>query len=168
MAEPGWHRPVPLTTAHVLTGFSCGKPELDEWLLKRALANQVTGASHTHVVTADGRVVGDFALRSATIARSSLRTARQRRHMPDPVPGVLLARLAVDERHAGRGLGSALLREAIWTAQTAGQKIGIVFLLVHALDEEARDFYLHHDFELSPSDPLHLILMLKDLPPLSD
>jgi predicted N-acetyltransferase YhbS len=113
-------------------------------------------------------VIGYFALRTATIARTSPRTASPRRNPPDSVPGVLLARMAVDERHAGRGLGSELLREAILAARTAGEKTGTVFLLVHALDGEARSFYLHHDFELSPSDPLHLILRLKDLPPLPD
>jgi len=158
----GWHRPTPLTSGHVIEGFSCGKQELDVWLAKRALANQRSGATTTHVVTADGRVVGYFALASAAIAHQNLH-GRGKRNMPDPVPAVLLARLAVDEDHQGQGLGAAMLAEAIEISMQAAERIGIACMIVHAKDEDARNFYLHHDFEPSPTDPMHLILLFRDL-----
>jgi GNAT superfamily N-acetyltransferase len=83
--------------------------------------------------------------------------------MPDPIPAVILARMAVNEKHRGRGLGSALLQSAIETTLAAARTIGIACLLVHAKDEGARSFYLHFDFEPSPTDPLHLILRLADV-----
>ncbi|MDA8314163.1 MAG: GNAT family N-acetyltransferase [Actinomycetota bacterium] len=164
MAGRGWHRPTPLTSAHVLSGFSCGKPELDEWLVKRALANHASGATRTHVVEADGRVVGYFSLASAAIAHQDVK-GPARRNMPDPIPAVLLARFAVDQKHQGEGLGLAMLAAAIETARQAAERVGIACMLVHAKDEDARHFYLRHDFELSPTDPMHLILVFKDLPP---
>jgi GNAT superfamily N-acetyltransferase len=84
--------------------------------------------------------------------------------MPNPIPAVILARMAVDEKHRGSGLGSALLQSAIETTLVAARTIGIACLLVHAKDEDARSFYLHFDFEPSPTDPFHLILRLADVP----
>jgi GNAT superfamily N-acetyltransferase len=84
--------------------------------------------------------------------------------MPDPIPAVILARMAVDEKYRGSGLGSALLQSAIETTMAAARTIGIACLLVHAMDEGARSFYLHFDFEPSPTDPLHLFLRLADVP----
>lgn len=149
---------------HILAGFACGKPELDEWLLKRALINQANGATKTHVVEADGRVVGYFALASIAIAQQNVK-GRARRNMPNPIPAVLLARFAIDQKHQGEGLGSAMLAAAIETAREAAERIGIACMIVHAKDEDARNFYIHHEFEPSPTDPMHLILLFKDLPP---
>jgi GNAT superfamily N-acetyltransferase len=163
MPEGSWRRPEPLNPDHVVPGFSCGKPELDEWLRKRALANQMSGGSKTHVVIEDGRVIGFYVLTSGAVARDTV-GGRTRRNMPDPIPAVILARMAVDEKHRGNGLGSALLQSAIETTLAAARTIGISCLLVHAKDEEARSFYLHFDFEPSPTDPLHLILRLADVP----
>jgi GNAT superfamily N-acetyltransferase len=168
MPDRSWHRPEPLNTNHVVSGFSCGKPELDEWLQKRAMANQLSGASKTHVVVEGGRVIGYYALANGAVARSDVRS-RARRNMPDPLPAVILARMAVDVKHRGRGRGSALLQSAVETTLVAARAIGIACLLVHAKlvhakDEDARSFYLHFDFEPSPTDPLHLILRLADVP----
>jgi GNAT superfamily N-acetyltransferase len=163
MPDRSWGRPEPLGSDHVLAGFSCGKPELDEWLRKRALVNQVSGGTKTHVVVEDGRVIGFYALASGAVAHSGVR-GRVRRNMPDPIPAVILARMAVDEKHRGSGLGSALLQSAIETTLSAAQTIGIASLLVHAPEEDARSFYLHFDCEPSPTDPLHLILRLPDVP----
>ena len=149
---------------HILAGFACGKPELDEWLLKRTLINQANGATKTHVVEADGRVVGYFALASIAIAQQNVK-GRARRNMPNPIPAVLLARFAIDQKHQGEGLGSAMLAAAIETAREAAERIGIACMIVHAKDEDARNFYIHHEFEPSPTDPMHLILLFKDLPP---
>jgi GNAT superfamily N-acetyltransferase len=163
MSDRSWRRPEPLNLEHILSDFSCGQPELDDWLRKRAIANQVTGGTKTHVVVEDGRVIGFYALAAGAVAHSSVR-GRTRRNMPDPVPVVILARMAVDEKHRGSGLGSALLQSAIETTLAAAQTIGIACLLVHAMDDDARSFYLYFDFEPSPTDPLHLILRLADIP----
>ena len=163
MPARSWHRPEPLNPDHVVSGFSCGKPELDEWLQKRALANQVSGGTKTHVVVEAGRVIGFYALANGAIAHSDVR-GRIRRNMPDPIPAVILARMAVDEKHRGSGLGSSLLQSAIETTLAAARTIGIVCLIVHAKDEDAQSFYLHFDFEPSPTDPRHLILRLVDVP----
>jgi GNAT superfamily N-acetyltransferase len=160
---PGWHRPVPLDEEHVLDGFSCGKEVLDDWLLKRAGPNQVSGATRTFVVEADGRVVGYYALASGSVTRAEL-TGRARRNMPDPVPVVILARFAIDAEHQGQGLGAALLRDALARTKQASASVGIACLIVHAKDDDARNFYLHYEFEPSPTDDLHLILLLKDVP----
>jgi GNAT superfamily N-acetyltransferase len=158
-----WHRPEPLNFDHIVSGFSCGKPELDEWLQKRALANQVSGGTKTHVVAEDGRVIGFYALGNGAIAHSDVR-GRTRRNIPDPIPVVILARMAVGEKHRGSGLGSALLQSAIETTLAAARTIGITCLIVHAKDEDAQSFYRHFDFEQSPTDRLHLILRLGDVP----
>lgn len=162
MPDRSWQRPEPLDPKHVLSGFSCGKPELDDWLRKRAIANQASGSTKTHVVIEDGRVIGYYALATASVTHSDV-TGRTRRNMPDPIPAVILARMAVDEKYRGHGLGSALLLSAIQTTMAAAETVGIACLLVHAKDEEARRFYLHFDFEASPTDPLHLILRLADV-----
>jgi predicted N-acetyltransferase YhbS len=162
MPDRSWRRPEPLNPDHVVSGFSCGKAELDEWLQKRAMANQVSGATKTHVVVDDGRVIGFYALANGAVAHSEARS-RTRRNMPNPIPAVILARMAVDEKHRGSGLGSALLQSAIGTTLVAARTIGIGCLLVHAKDEDAR-FYLHFDFEPSPTDPSHFILRLADVP----
>ncbi len=163
MPDKLWQKPELLTPDHVLTGFSCGKPELDEWLVKRAVANQARGATTTHVVVKDGRVIGFYSLSSAVVAHRDAR-GKDRRNMPDPIPAVMLARMAVDEKHRGQGLGAALLGAAITTTVAAAGAIGIACLLVHAKDEEARAFYQHFGFDPSPTDPMHLILRLVDIP----
>ncbi|HEX3981422.1 MAG TPA: GNAT family N-acetyltransferase [Acidimicrobiales bacterium] len=163
MPDQSWQRPEPLTANHVLTGFSCGKPELDAWLTRRAVGNQASGATKTHVVVDDGRVIGFYALATGAVAHSDV-GGRSRRNMPEPIPTVILARMALDEKYRSNGLGPALLQAAIETTMAAAQTIGIACLLVHAKDEDARDFYLHFDFEPSPTDPLHLILKLADVP----
>ena len=163
MPDRSWRRPEPLNPDHIVSGFSCGKPELDEWLGKRAMANQVSGGTKTHVVVEDGRVIGFYALANGAIAHSNVR-GRIRRNVLDPIPTVILARMAVDEKLRGGGLGSAPLQSATETTLAAARTIGIACLLVHAKDDDARSFYLHFDFEPSPTDPLHLILPLSDVP----
>jgi GNAT superfamily N-acetyltransferase len=100
---------------------------------------------------------------SEAVAHSAAR-GRIRRNMPDPVPVVILTRMAVDEKHRSSGRGSALLQSAIETTLAAAQTIGIACLLVHAMDDDARNSYVHFDFEPSPTDPLHFILRLADVP----
>jgi GNAT superfamily N-acetyltransferase len=162
MPDRLWPRPEPLDPHHITSGFSCGQPELDDWLARRALTNQTGGATKTHVVAEGGRVIGFYSLASAVIAHRDAR-GRDRRNMPDPIPAVILARMAVDQAYRGQGLGAALLLAAIVTTTTAAEGVGIACLLVHAKDDEARSFYQHFGFEPSPTDPLHLVLRLADL-----
>lgn len=157
----GYTQPRTLVAGDDVAAFDCGEPSLDEYLRKRALTNHIEGASRCIVTTHSGQVVGYYALASAAIYHRELR-GRARRNMPDPVPGVLLSRLAVDRKHQGSGIGRQLLRDAILRTIEAADLIGVRVLLVHALHDQAREFYTRQGFESSPSDPLHLILLVKD------
>ncbi|WP_109508719.1 GNAT family N-acetyltransferase [Nocardioides speluncae] len=157
----GYTRPRALAADDEVAAFDSGEPSLDEYLRKRALSNHLEGASRCIVTTHGGQVVGYYALASAAIYHQELR-GRVRRNMPDPVPGVLLSRLAVDQEHQGSGLGRQLLRDAIRRTIEAADLIGVRVLLVHALHDRAREFYAREGFESSPTDPLHLMLLIKD------
>lgn len=140
--------------------FDCGEPVLDEWLKRRALANQVSGASRTFVVkSGDGKVVGYYALAAGAVALADA-TGNVRRNMPDPIPVLVLGRLAVDRRATGRDLGSSLLKDAVARATAVAENAGVRALLVHALHEKAKDFYLQYGFQPSPTDRLTLMLRL--------
>ena len=153
--------PTLLTDAHQLDAFSCGEVVLDDWLKKRACVNQASGASRTYVVAEDGgRVIGYYCLSSGAIAAVDA-PGNVRRNMPDPIPMAILGRLAIDEAFQGRGVGKALLQDAVLRSGQAASIMGIRGLLVHALDEEARAFYEHFGFKGSPTSPLTLILSLK-------
>lgn len=143
------------------SAFDSGERSLDEYLRRRALANHVQGASRCFVTCRGGRVVGYYALASASVQHSDV-AGKVRRKMPDPVPVILLSRLAVDLKVQGTGLGKNLLRDAILRSVDAAEIIGVRALLVHALHDHASAFYAHFDFEPSPTDPLHLLLLIKD------
>jgi GNAT superfamily N-acetyltransferase len=157
----GYATPRPLSSEDDLAEFDSGEPSLDDWLRKRAVTNQATGASRCFVTCRDTRVVGYYALATGSVQRLEA-SRRIGQGMPEPIPVVLLGRLAVDRKEQGRSLGSNLLRDAITRTVEAAEIIGLRALLVHALNERARDFYVHHDFEPSPTDPLHLMLLIKD------
>lgn len=149
-----------LTADHQLDHFVCGVDSLDDWLKRRAYPNQVNGASRTYVVTEGKRVVGYYCLASGALQLSDTPSAL-RRNMPDPVPVAILGRLAVDKSYQGKGLGVALLQDAVVrTAQAAGI-LGIRGLLVHALSIEAKIFYEHYGFVASPTQSMTLILSIK-------
>jgi GNAT superfamily N-acetyltransferase len=152
--------PVPLGAAHVLDAFDCGEPSLDEWLKRRALANQSSGASRTFVVV-DGaaRVMGYYALAAGGVAHERA-TGAVRRNMPDPVPVLVLGRLAVDRSAQGMRLGSALLQDAVQRAVAVAENAGVRALLVHALNDRAKSFYVGYGFEPSPIHPMTLMLRL--------
>ena len=151
--------PEPLRPGHDLASFECGRPALDNWLRQRALRNESAGASRTYVVCAALRVVGYYCL--ATGAVECARTpGRVRRNMPDPVPVMLMGRLAVDRTQQGAGLGRALLRDAILRTLQAAEIAGMRALLVHALDQDAARFYRYNGFLPSPMDPFVLMLPL--------
>lgn len=152
--------PQPLTARHLLDTFDCGEPSLDEWLKRRALANQLGGASRTFVVAdAEDRVVGYYSLAAGAVSRN-LATGGVRRNMPDPVPVLVLARLAVERNAQGMQLGAALLQDAVNRAVSVSQNAGVRALLVHALDDKPKQFYLHYGFVESPLHPLTLMLPL--------
>jgi GNAT superfamily N-acetyltransferase len=152
--------PEPLAGAHRLDDFDCGEPSLDGWLRRHALANQASGASRMFVVSeVDGLVRGYYAIAAGAVSRQ-LATGKVRRNMPDPVPVLVLGRLAVDRRAQGIHLGAALLRDAIQRAHAVSKHAGIRALLVHALHERARQFYEHYGFQASPVHPMTLILRL--------
>lgn len=152
--------PQPLTTAHRLDEFSCGEPVLDDWLRRRAMSNQARGASRTFGVTdANGRVYGYYAMAAGAVSQQ-MATGGVRRNMPEPIPVMVLARLAVDHRAHGIKLGGALLQDAINRALVVSQNTGVRALLVHSLDDRAKSFYEHYGFEASPSDPMTLMLRL--------
>jgi GNAT superfamily N-acetyltransferase len=160
--EPALSTPDPLNESHILDQFECGEPALDDWLRRRALANQASGASRTFVTCRDARVVGYYALAAGGIT-SSEAPGRVRRNMPDPIPVMVLGRLAVDRREQGKGLGALLLRDAVERTCRLASEMGMAGILVHAISEEAKRFYQHWGFVESPLNPMTLVARLKDL-----
>lgn len=150
-----------LAPDHQLDGFSCGQEALDAWLKTRARRNEREGASRTYVVCENKTVVGYYALAVGAVIAAEA-PGKVRRNMPDPIPVMVLGRLAIDQTRQSQGLGSALLRDAILRTLQAAEIGGIRALLVHALDDEAARFYQHHGFMPSPSDPATLMITLKD------
>jgi GNAT superfamily N-acetyltransferase len=152
--------PQPLVATHVISEFDCGEVSLDDWLKRRALINQVSGASRTFVVAdQDNRVCGYYALAAGAVAHQ-LATGAVRRNMPDPIPVLILARLAVDHRAQGIKLGAGLLQDAVNRAGSVAQNAGVRALVVHALNEKAKEFYEYYGFSISPIHPLTLMLRL--------
>ncbi len=154
--------PEPLSDRHEIGEFNSGEASLDDWLRRRAAANQVSGASRTYVLCEERRVIGYYALASGAIAVESA-TGRLRRNMPDPVPVVVLARLAVDHGWQGNGLGRGLFRDAAQRVTNAADAIGIRGIVVHAISPEAEKFYLALGFDPSPREPMLLMVTLADV-----
>jgi GNAT superfamily N-acetyltransferase len=154
--------PQPLDAGHDLAGFDCGEASLNHWLQRRAAANQASGASRTYVVCEGRSVVAFYALASSAVTTAAA-PGRFRRNMPDPVPVVVLGRLAVATPHRGQGLGRALFQDAALRVIHAADAIGIRGMMVHALSEEAKAFYLHLGLEESPLDPMTLMATVADL-----
>ena len=150
--------PLPLSAEHALGAFECGEASLDDWLKRRALANQLSAATRTFVVLDENRfVVGYYALAAGAVAREGA-TGAVRRNMPQPIPVLVLGRLAVARRARGRKLGAALLQDAVLRAMSVAENAGVRALLVHALDERAKAFYEHYGFQQSRLDPMTLML----------
>ena len=150
-----------LTEQHVLTGFQSGEATLDEWLARRALKNQMLGASRTYIVTDSQRVIGYYALAAGSVLAQAA-PGMIRRNMPDPIPVMVLGRLAIDHHWQGQGIGKALLRDAIFRTLQAAEIAGIRAILVHALHEQAAVFYRNAGFVPSPIHEHTLMLLLKD------
>jgi GNAT superfamily N-acetyltransferase len=144
--------------------FSCGQPDLDDWLKRFALVNQRANMTTVFVTLSESKVAGYYALATGGVERANS-PGRIIQGVPaHPIPVILLARLAVDSSAQKMGLGRQLLRDALIRVEAAADQIGIRALLIHAKDDNARDFYMRQaEFEPSPTDPLHLFLLMKDL-----
>ena len=153
---------MPLAEAHRLDSFHCGKPELEFWLKQRARKNQLEAASRTFVVCAGNEVVGYYAISAGAVLHETV-PGNVRRNMPEPIPVAVLGRLAVHSDWNGQGVGAGLLKDAVRRAARLAEEIGIRALLCHAIDENAKKFYLHHGFIESPIEPLTVMLNIAKL-----
>jgi GNAT superfamily N-acetyltransferase len=153
--------PEPLAPDHELDSFESGVATLDEWLKRRARRNEAEGASRTFVICAGRRVVGYYSLAAGSILHASA-TGRVRRNMPDPVPVLLLGRLAVDRNWHGKGLGADLLYDAVLRAIAAAESVGVRAIPVHAISNEAKTFYEKHGFRASPVEPMTLMITIEE------
>jgi GNAT superfamily N-acetyltransferase len=155
--------PEPIADHHDLEAFDSGEPELDSWLRRRALANEREHASRTFVVCSGGVVVGYYCLAAGSVTHADA-PGSIRRNMPQPIPVIVLGRLAVDRRWSGKGIGAGLLKDAVLRSLQVTQEIAARALLVHAISQPARQFYLKFGFIESPIDPMTLMLNLSKLP----
>ena len=151
-----------LADHHDIEIFSSGEASLDNWLRRRARANQVSGATRTYVACEGKGVIGYYALASGAITVESA-PGRFRRNMPKSIPVAILARLAVDRHWQGKGIGRALFRDAALRVAQAADVIGIRGIVVHAISEEAKKFYVALGFEPSPREPMMLMVTLSDI-----
>jgi GNAT superfamily N-acetyltransferase len=161
-----YRRPEPLGKQHGLDDFRCGEPALDDWLTRHARAAHASGSARVFVATLEDRetVVGYYALAAAQVGPQDA-TTRALKGQPRarPIPAILLARLAVDEGHQGAGLGRSLLQDVLLRCLEAAEAIGARVLLVHAKHDPAKRWYMQFAFEESPTDPLQLLMLLKDV-----
>ena len=148
---------------HKIKGFDCGREELNRYLLRYAWQNQQAGAAQTYVGLVRDSVTGYHTLAAGQVSREEAPERLTKGLARHPVPVMLLARLAVDRRWHGQGVGKALLKDAMQRTLQAADIVGIRALAVHAKDEEARTFYQKFDFVPSPTDPMHLFVLLKDV-----
>ncbi|NJM92592.1 MAG: GNAT family N-acetyltransferase [Rhodospirillaceae bacterium] len=149
-----------MSPAHDLAAFDCGNEDLNDWLKRRAVASE--GRSARTTVLCDGqRVAGYYCLATGAIERESLSSAKLRKNLPDPIPILVLGRLAIALEYQGRGLGKALLKDAILKTITASEIAGVRALVVHAIDDAAAQFYQRYGFVPSPLNPRALLLRIE-------
>ena len=168
MAEPSeqalvFGQPVPLDSSHDTHAFDCGAAALNQFLQRYALANQANGSARTFVTLAQGQVFGYYSLAAASVEHAAVPQRVSKGLARHPIPMLLLARLAVDMRAQGRGVGRSLLQSALLKYLQACEVIGCRALMVHAKDETAVRFYQGYGFEPSPIDAAHLYLLTKDI-----
>ena len=150
--------PEKLSSSHQFDDFDSGNPLLDNWLKQKALGNELSGASRTYVVCVDQVVVGYYCLANGAVTHRSA-PGKIKRNMPDPIPVMLIGRLAVDHCWQNRGIGKGLLKDAILRTLAAAEIAGIRAIVVHAISPEAKEFYERFNFIPSPQEPM--LLMLK-------
>lgn len=148
---------------HLLDAFDCGAEDLNRFLKRQALSSQQAHSAQTYVLAKDWQVIGYYSLAAGSVTYETATDRLKKGQARHAIPVILLARLAIDRRMQGKGLGAALLKDALVRSAGAADTIGARALLVHAKDDQARTFYEHFDFESSPSDPLHLMLLMKDV-----
>jgi GNAT superfamily N-acetyltransferase len=153
--------PEKLSSWHDFSEFDSGEPALDDWLRRRAQQNEAGGASRTYVICAEKKVVAYYTLAAGAVAHSEL-PGRVRRNTPDPVPVMILGRLAVDKTLHGHGIGTGLLRDAVLRTLQAAQIAGIRAILVHAISENAKRFYEKYGFIASPADPVTVMITIAE------
>lgn len=154
--------PAAIKQQHDCAQFDCGVAALTEWLQRRALRNERDGASRTFVVAERSRVVGYYSLSAASLSLVAA-TGKAKRNMPDPLPAILLGRLAIDRSLQGTGLGADLLRDAALRVLGAAETIGVRAMLVHAISDAAKRFYEKHGFRPSPMDPMTLMITVDEI-----
>ncbi len=162
---PSFEQVRKLEASDDVVAFDCGNPALNQFLCKYALVNQKANAAQTYVVCKQGTttVAGYYSLAVGSVEPSAATDRVAKGLARHPIPVMLLARLAVDQQYKGAGLGTALLKDALLRTAQAADYAGIRAVLVHAKDDAARRWYLAFDFEPSPSDPYHLLLLVKDI-----
>ncbi|MBD1821072.1 GNAT family N-acetyltransferase [Cyanobacteria bacterium FACHB-DQ100] len=153
--------PERISSSHQLEGFDSGNTQLDDWLKRRALKNAAEGASRTYVLCEGDQVIGYYCLANGAVAQTEA-TGRIRRNMPDPIPVMVIGRLAVDRQWQGQGIGRALLRDAILRTLQAAEIAGIRAILVHVISDEAKQFYEKCGFAASAIDAMTLMIRVKD------
>jgi GNAT superfamily N-acetyltransferase len=152
-----------LARHHAVDNFDCGQADLNRFLIRFALTNQQANAAQTYVGLADSIVIGFYTLTVGEVSYDNAPTRIKKGLARYPVPLMLLARMAVSQEWQGRGIGAGLLKDAISRTIQAADIAGIRAMAVHAKDDTARTFYEHFDFTPSPTDPLHLFVLIKDL-----
>ena len=160
-SRDGLNPPEKLSANHDVSQFQCGEPALDNWLKRRALNNEKSGASRTYVVCAGNRVMAYYALAVGAVTHVGA-PGRVRRNMPDPVPVMVIGRLAVDQALQGQAIGPALLRDAVLRTLQAAEIAGIRAVLVHAISERAKAFYEKWGFIASPLEPMTLMITVAE------
>lgn len=155
-------KPVTETTTENLKSFDCGEKSLNDWLHTRAIKNEKNHASRTYIITEESKVLGYYTLATGSVEHTDTPN-KLKRNMPDPIPVVILGRLAIDKNYQERGLGGALFKDAILRTINISRKIGIKAILVHALSENAKKFYLQYGFIVSPIDDMTLFLSIDNL-----
>lgn len=154
--------PEPINSGHILDTFCSGEPSLDSWLKTRSLPNHASGATRTFVLCSGNTVLGYYALSTGAISKNES-VGKFRRNMPDSIPVILIARLAVDEKIKGIGAGRGLLKDAVGRISQAADVVGVRGVVVHAISEDARRFYEHLGFRQSPVNPMTLMITLQDI-----
>jgi GNAT superfamily N-acetyltransferase len=152
-----------LRREHILDDFDCGIEDLTRFLIRQAWNNQQAHSAQTYVLALDLAVTGYYSLAAGSVTHEEATERAKKGVARHPIPVILLARLAVDKTRHGQGLGAALLKDALLRSAHAADTIAARALLVHAKDDSAKAFYEHFNFEPSPSDPYHLLLLTKDL-----
>ncbi len=153
----------PLRADHAVEKFDCGQDGLNRYLQRFALVNQKAETARTYVACRDSRIVGYYSLAVGGVSHTEATQRVVKGMAKHPVPVMLLARLAVDHEAQGQGIGAGLLKDALLRTLQAADLAGIGALLVHAKDDTAASFYRHFNFDPSPTDPLHLFLLIKDI-----